>query len=44
MSENNWIIEAKKHFEENGNKTYISGDEISKKSKEINEKNYYKQK
>lgn len=38
MSENNWIIEAKKHFEENGNKTYISGDEISKKSKEINEK------
>lgn len=38
MSENNWIIEAKKHFEENGNKTYISGDEISKKSQEINEK------
>ena len=38
MSENDWIIEAKKHFEENGNKTYISGDEISKKSQKINEK------
>ena len=38
MSENNWIIEAKKHFEDNGGKSYISGDEISEKSKEINEK------
>jgi len=38
MSENSWIIEAKKHFEENGNKAYIRGDEISKKSQEINER------
>lgn len=38
MSENNWIIEAKKHFEDNGGKSYTSGDEISEKSKELNEK------
>ena len=38
MSENNWIVEAKKHFEENGNKPYVSGNEISKKSQEINER------
>ncbi len=38
MSENNWIEEAKKHFVENGNKFYTNGDEISKKSQEINEK------
>ena len=38
MSENNWIIESIEHFEKNGNNPYISGDEISKKSKEINEK------
>ena len=35
MSESNWIEEAKKHFEENGDKTYTNGDEISKKSQEI---------
>ena len=38
MSESNWIIEAKKHLEENGNKIYISGKKKKKKSKEINEK------
>lgn len=38
MSESNWIEEAKKHFEENGDKTYTNGDEISKKSQEINER------
>ena len=38
MSENNWIEEAKKHFNINGNKEYSSGDDKSKKSQEINEK------
>ena len=38
MSETNWIVEAKKHFEQNGNIIYTKGDEISKKSQEINEK------
>ncbi len=38
MSENNLILEAIKHFNEDGNKTYISGDEISIKSKEFNKK------
>lgn len=34
----NWIEEAMKHFKENGNSEYKSGDDISKKSQEINEK------
>ncbi len=38
MSEGNWIIDAKEHFEKYGNKTYTNGDDISKKSQEINEK------
>lgn len=38
MSEANWINEAKKHFEENGGKQYVSDDDIAAKSKEINQK------
>lgn len=38
MSENNWIEDAKQHFKENGNKPYSGSDDLSKKSKEINEK------
>ncbi|MCK9467599.1 MAG: AAA family ATPase [Candidatus Absconditabacterales bacterium] len=38
MSEKNWITEAKEHFKNDGGKVYISGDEISKKSKVINER------
>lgn len=38
MSETNWILEAKEHFKNYGNKSYIIDDEESKKSKEINYK------
>lgn len=36
--ENDWIVEAKKHFIENGNKSYSNADEMSKRSQEINER------
>lgn len=34
--DNEWIKNAKKHFEENGGKSYTDGDAPSKKSQEIN--------